>query len=30
MKKVKGKGGKHSAKKMADNRYAHGGIIQHD
>ena len=30
MKKVKGMGGKHSAKKMADKRYEHGGIIQHD
>ena len=30
MKKVKGMGGKHSAKKMADKRYEHGGIIQQD
>ena len=30
MKKVKGMGGKHSAKKMADKRYEHGGIIKHD
>tara|TARA_R100000426_G_scaffold23588_6_gene20426 strand:+ start:4737 stop:5054 length:318 start_codon:yes stop_codon:yes gene_type:complete len=30
MEKVKGGGGKHSVKKMADKRYAHGGIIQHD
>jgi len=30
MKKVKNKGGKHNAPKMADKRYEHGGIIQHD